>query len=92
MSRLLTPTWGAASPTPGRGVDGLDHVPGEADDVLVDVVDGLRLPGQDRVADDEDLAKAICSFRLPFYPKTARPSKIGGLGGPTGSSRAFSSV
>ena len=57
---LVDADLGRGQPDAGGGVDGLDHVPGQPDDVVGDLVDGLRPPGQDRIADDKDVTNGHC--------------------------------
>ena len=55
MSRRLTSTWGAARPDARGGVQGLHHVPGQPGEVLVEDRHRLRLFGESRVSDLQDI-------------------------------------
>ena len=56
MILLLTPTWGAARPMPGAAwtVSTMSRARRTISSVIV--VHGFRSPGQDRIADDQDIA------------------------------------
>ena len=80
MTRLLTPTWGAARPMPGAAWTVSTMSRARRTISSVDGVHGLRPPGQDRVADDEDFAHGHAAYftrkRMAEATKGARTDEV----------------